>query len=143
MRLILCTVFSIMLLVSQGQSVQSVSSGNWSSTSTWQGGVVPGASDDVIIKSNHVVVVDLSSSGDIFSLCHDLNVEINGELRLGYNGNDLEKKFGITGNIQCDGTIYAGRNVPADIYSGEGLIYDYNSSIVMQLTEPVTLISSK
>lgn len=38
--------------------IQSAQSGNWSSSSTWVGGVVPNANDAVIINANHQVTLE-------------------------------------------------------------------------------------
>ena len=40
--------------------ISSFQSGNWTSSSTWVGGVVPSSTDDVIIKPNHII--EISSS---------------------------------------------------------------------------------
>ena len=126
------------------QAIQSNGSGAWSSASTWVGGVVPGAGDDVEIVGSHVVTIDINpTSGTIYSLCNSLSVSTNAVLQLGYDGTDQGKQFGITGDLHCDGTISAGRNVPADNSSGDGLIYDHNSSLILNLTNATTTISGK
>jgi hypothetical protein len=50
----------------------SIQSGNWSDASTWDIGVVPGASDDVFIKSTHTVTL----TGD--ASCKNLTLELRG-----------------------------------------------------------------
>lgn len=43
--------------VRSSQTCQSVQSGNWTTTTTWDCGRVPGASDYIIINSGHVVTI--------------------------------------------------------------------------------------
>ncbi len=45
--------------------------GNWNSTSTWQGGQIPGAADDVIITNGSTVSTILG----IYNQCNDITVE--------------------------------------------------------------------
>ncbi len=62
------------------QTIQTQSPGNWSSTATWQGGVVPNAWDNVVV--NHDVTVDVSATiNDI-----QLNANLWGSLDLTVDG---------------------------------------------------------
>ncbi|MEQ8548685.1 MAG: choice-of-anchor Q domain-containing protein [Cyclobacteriaceae bacterium] len=137
-------LFFLIQLAGVSQTIVSQSSGNWSSSSTWVGGVVPTATDDVEITGNHVVTLDLSPTGsEIVDICNALSVGINASLQLGYDGSEQNKQFKISGNLHCDGTISAGRNVPADDNSGEGLIFGNNSTLVVQLSSDNSTITGK
>ena len=67
-------------------AVSTISDGDWSSPSIWSGGVVPDASDDVVV--NHTVYIDIqgANSGDIVDLCRNIKVAQDGVLRLGQQG---------------------------------------------------------
>ncbi|MFN9519459.1 MAG: hypothetical protein ACK574_06960, partial [Bacteroidota bacterium] len=53
----------------EGKSViVSATSGNWSNTATWQGGVVPTANEDVIIRSGHNITLDANGAAFNFTI---------------------------------------------------------------------------
>ena len=55
----------------------SLTSGNWSSGSSWdQLGSIPSASDNVIIEDNHLITINSSQE------CNDLNINLGGELEV-------------------------------------------------------------
>ena len=60
----------------QAATIESAVTGDWDTGSTWVGGVVPLASDDVIIKNTHIV----TKSGAGYTHTGNLNIEPNGEL---------------------------------------------------------------
>lgn len=141
---LICWVLLLSAFASFANPVQSVNDGMWSDASTWSTGTIPTLTDDVIIADNHVVSLDLSPSGnEVIELCHSLTVEGSAVLQLGHNEDNLEKVFQLTGNLVCEGTIAAGREVPADGSTGEGLIYTNNSSFLFSLTDANTVISGK
>lgn len=142
-RQILIWIFVLTLKSAYSATIVSASSGLWSNTSTWVGGIIPASADDIVIQNGHIIDLDVPYSGNTVVIGRNLTVQINGILRLGYNGINQSKKYGLTGNLLCDGTISAGRNVPVDGNSGEGLIFTNNSSLVMILTSNSTSISGK
>ena len=122
-------------------AVTSLSSGNWSDPNVWSGGVVPGASTDVIIQNGHTVYIDVegSVSGEIVDICRNLQIMQTGVLQMGHDQASFAKDLRINGSILCNGTFSRGRNQPAG--SGDGLIYTYNSRIYLNLIEDNTYIS--
>jgi hypothetical protein len=87
--------------------VTSAASGNWSSTATWQGGVLPAATDTVVIRSVDTVTIDMSAS------CAELRV--NGVFQtsktalvdMTVNGN-LLVNTGATFKVQTAQTSFSG-----------------------------------
>nr|MBN2278085.1 hypothetical protein [candidate division Zixibacteria bacterium] len=53
---------------SLGEQLVSVQSGSWTDPATWQGEVIPGAEDDVMILAGHTISVD-----DNLAQCHSLS----------------------------------------------------------------------
>ncbi len=56
------------LTVSSFSQLTTTGSGNWSSTSTWIGGVLPTAADDVLIGAGHVITID-----DAKAVCNNIS----------------------------------------------------------------------
>ena len=75
----LLLLIAVLLISAQLNNAQIVSAadGGWNQTATWVGGVVPGASDNVII--NHTVTLDVTDAA-----CNDLT--INDKLRFAIDG---------------------------------------------------------
>ena len=141
------SVFAQLSLVSNQQinfnnAVFSVMSGNWSNPNIWSNGQVPNANTDVIIGDNHTVYVDVQGavSDQIVDLCRNLRINQTANLHIGHNTPNFAKDLRINGSILCNGTFAAGRNLPTNGV-GDGLIYDFNSRIYLNLTEQVTYIS--
>jgi hypothetical protein len=113
-------------------AISTISTGDWSNPNIWNGGVVPGASDDVIV--NHTVYIDIQgdSSGAIVDLCRNIKVNQNGVLRIGHDNDNFKKELRINGSIICNGTFSAGRIQPGS--SGTGEIYTNNANINLNLS---------
>ncbi|MDR2684564.1 MAG: hypothetical protein LBB53_04190, partial [Prevotellaceae bacterium] len=90
-------------------TVTSAQNGDWTQTSTWQGGTVPTASDDVIINHN----VRINATG---LACANLTVNTGATLR--FHSNDASYIFTVNGNFTIDGTFEQHNNqgFPVEIY---------------------------
>ncbi|MCC6459622.1 MAG: hypothetical protein IT260_04060 [Saprospiraceae bacterium] len=127
-------LYLLLLLFSAGPlqaaTLESAMSGNWNLSSTWVGGILPGAADDVVIKFNHNVTLSdtrscaglLVESGATFSLSGTLN----------HSGSFLNQgitqwsggEFSGSGSITNDGTLnasgFTNHNTTANITNNAG-----------------------
>lgn len=81
-------------VLSGGAITSTTLGGNWSEPTTWVGGVVPTASDNVMIGGN--VVVDYNSE------CHDLTIQA---------GNSLQSGTGFYQNLTVNGVLNNGGTI--------------------------------
>ncbi|MFC2101472.1 hypothetical protein ACFLS7_00590 [Bacteroidota bacterium] len=82
-------------------SIVSAQSGNWGSSETWVGGVVPTKDDSVAILSGDTVVVESGGKS-----CANLTVEPSGMLYANNSSTGSNPRYiYIYGNILCNGSI--------------------------------------
>ncbi|NVN94312.1 MAG: T9SS type A sorting domain-containing protein [Bacteroidetes bacterium] len=103
-----------------GNIVSTATGGKWSATTTWVGGVVPTATDNVTIVSGAIDTIDLATP-----VCYNLTVAAGSILRFGttaatlnVNGSVTVEAGGIfdagaTGGASLTHTLYIGGNVAA------------------------------
>lgn len=122
-------------------AVTTTKSGNWSDASVWSNGLVPLATTDIIINDNHTIYIDIqgSASQEIVDLCRNIQIKPTAVLQMGHNTPSFAKDLRINGSILCNGTFSAGRNQSGA--TGDGLIYDFNSRIYLNLIDDVTYVS--
>src|ERR1039458_435835 len=95
-------IFLFMLLFAaicpaKENSIHAVASSDWSLTSTWNGGVVPTSSDDVLIDGGYSVTVDLTGQA-----CNTLQLGSSTTGTLTFTGtSDLT----VTGAITVSGEV--------------------------------------
>lgn len=85
----------------------SAQSGNWSSTSSWQGGTVPGASDTVVIGNGHTIAVDgnFAVKSIFINTGGGLNLNSANTLTVGPAGGGKER-FDVEGSLDISaGTL--------------------------------------
>jgi hypothetical protein len=132
-------------------TITSDQTGDWDQTSTWVGGVVPQAGDDVVIASSHEVTYNITSGSEV-----DLNsVTITGTLIAETAAGDYVLKvsgdIGGSGNfnIGSDGTPYPSTctftidfdSTGSSIEGGSGLTCNFyclnptNQEIQLSVTE--------
>ncbi|MBS1542160.1 MAG: G8 domain-containing protein [Bacteroidetes bacterium] len=97
------TLFPIIILVISGKAASITSTGvggNWSSTGTWVGGVVPTAVDDVTIASGATVSIDVNGS------C--LSLTMNGTAIIDFPTNN--RTLTVNGIMTMNGTSQVSGN---------------------------------
>jgi hypothetical protein len=103
--LVLCLIVGIGTV--HAANVTSAASGVWSATATWQGGVLPGTTDTVIIRNGDTVTIDMAAT------CAGL--QVNGVFQVSktvvvdmiINGN-LTVNTGATFKVQTAVTSFTG-----------------------------------
>jgi hypothetical protein len=117
-------------LIYSPAAITSAQSGNWSSTSTWVGGVVPTASDNVVIANGHTVTLDtatyntrnsgttttVNTGGTLATSVQYINngtTTINGTFQLnagGYTNSGNNFVYGAAGTLSFNNTSAYGVN---------------------------------
>lgn len=98
---LLLTCFFITSMALNAAEIQSAGvKGNWNDASTWVGGVIPGAADNVIIASGDSVFMNLS------------NMEVN-NITIGQNDN-VKTVFIIASDADYSFTVHGNMNVNGD-----------------------------
>ena len=95
-------------LFSLNAQIVSLSSGDWNDASTWVGGTIPQAGNDVTI--NHAVTVTLNGVNK--AVCNDLNISSmgslnctgNGNLTIGNNPNGGNNSLAVDGSLMMGGS---------------------------------------
>lgn len=66
-------LFLFCFVSAHSATITSQNSGNWDAGSTWLGGVVPAATDDVVIAANHVITVTGNATAATLSFTNSLS----------------------------------------------------------------------
>ena len=130
---------SVMLMVCiplmYGKIVSTGGSGKWSAAATWEGGILPIASDTVFISSGHIVTLDTNSTVAMLTVKGNAVVQFDGLIgdnrRVTSNGNIVVEALGkilpsepfSTGNAYARIDVYGSLIVDGTIeYSVKGSI---------------------
>lgn len=99
MKLIVITIlFFTGMCIGTAQTITSTGSGNWNSTTPdapWPSGIVPTASDNVVIASLHTVTLD-----NVPAVCNDLS--LTGSVQFANNG--TASSITVNGNVLINST---------------------------------------
>lgn len=106
-RNILLSIIAVVAVLLLGSTnvwsatITSAQTGNWNTTTTWVGGVVPTATDDVVIAAGHTVTADVAPTVVNLTVNGTLQPDNNTDRTLTINGN---LTVSSTGTIQGQGT---------------------------------------
>ena len=85
-------------------TITSSATGNWSATTTWVGGVVPLATDDVVIAATHVITLDGNYTARTLANSGTLNVAANTLTVSIASANNSTLSLAATGTLNLTGT---------------------------------------
>src|SRR5688572_10072423 len=105
----LTALFSLSLFLNAyAATITSATSGNWNSTTTWVGGVVPTSFDDVRIANGHAIEINANFS------CSSLVLEIGASGPSPTSGMPSSLKFLGSNTLTVSGsiTVYAPKDNP-------------------------------
>src|SRR6185436_12446621 len=114
--------------------------GNWSSTGTWTGGVVPTAVDNVTIGSGCTVTIDTATAAAL-----DVTIASGGTLQSPTTGTVTTNNLTIGGNLTNNGTLDLSTNadtsaailtfgagLPDVTFGGSGAVTDVRSITIVK-----------
>jgi len=145
MRKILLFLTLLCLLPMQvwAAAITSAQSGNWSATTTWTGGVKPGAGDTAVIATGHTVVVDENTTvgSNAAVVGHAVTIQATNSTTYGVltvatgvtltlRGFDLTNNTCIRVNQYAKFTPAAGSSILLDLAADNGSTVSNNGHII-------------
>ncbi len=104
-------LFSIISLCANAQIHSSTEGGYWNNPGTWEGGIIPGSGNDVIIEGP-VILASASGYTILTEYCKNLTITASGSLKNGDYGGGLGiYPLEVAGNVINNGTV---SNGPSD-----------------------------
>jgi hypothetical protein len=138
-KILFTFIATIAMLNSFAANITSTTTGgNWSSTSTWVGGVVPGAGDNVTI--NGPVTVDVAAASTNITINPSQTLSVNGGNTLTMSGNLVNN--GTFSVACCGGVTTVTMTGSGTSISGSGTSTFYNLVINPGTSNKISLTSS-
>jgi len=97
-------------------TITSLQTGNWASTTTWNGGVVPGSGDNVTIAPNHTVTIPVNT----LAIIGESSTTPTTALNLGTNS-----RLVISGTLRIQGNALLGAHSILEVKGGG--IFEFSS----------------
>jgi hypothetical protein len=124
-QLLLFVVLFTLCLRAGAGTVESAGNGLWSNPLTWQGGMLPGAADTVLIKSGHAVQLDAGSQSILA-----LRTETNGSLEIYFSQLFVEDSVSNDGALSIAvGELSVVGHGSAGIRNSGSIMLGYNGEI--------------
>ncbi len=129
----------LLFAYNSGAQIISNSSGNWSESATWVGGIVPNSADNVLIADGHVVIIDQDvtiinltiggGASGVLSIGNNAtarNITINGVTTINNGASFIVGAFSATHLVAFNGAVT--NYGILDFYNSSGQVANVNSN---------------
>src|SRR5689334_8087037 len=76
-KMLIAFFFITACFVSRAATITTIASGNWSSTSVWPGGIIPTATDDIVVGATFTLTVDGNRTCNSLQVGNGSTISVN------------------------------------------------------------------